>query len=146
MIRFKPFHLFLLLLLPVYSFAARPTTASQSRRLRPWRHNVRRIRLCCAGEGQLHTVVGLHQNRFYRHINVDRYRVPFERWHSADSERHQLRPLIFRVRLAPLGLHQDVPLGIDRIVYLGQDLGVFGGSADPVTCTSTLLSLPGSHD
>jgi hypothetical protein len=28
----------------------------------------------------------------------------------------------------------------------GEDSGVFGGSAESVTCTSTLLSLPGSHD
>ncbi|MES2221783.1 MAG: hypothetical protein V4587_12555 [Acidobacteriota bacterium] len=27
----------------------------------------------------------------------------------------------------------------------GQDYGVFGGSADPVTCSSSLLILPGSH-
>jgi hypothetical protein len=28
----------------------------------------------------------------------------------------------------------------------GSDFGVFGGNADSVTCTSTLLTLPGSHD
>ncbi len=28
----------------------------------------------------------------------------------------------------------------------GEDFGVFGGNAKPVTCSSTLLSLPGSHD
>lgn len=28
----------------------------------------------------------------------------------------------------------------------GVDVGTFGGSAKPVTCTSTLLNLPSSHD
>ncbi|HZC43701.1 MAG TPA: hypothetical protein VE195_05970 [Acidobacteriaceae bacterium] len=28
----------------------------------------------------------------------------------------------------------------------GSDFGVFSGNAKPTTCTSTLLSLPGSHD
>ena len=28
----------------------------------------------------------------------------------------------------------------------GQDFGVFGGNADPVTCSSSLLTLPGTHD
>ncbi|MFZ0517486.1 MAG: hypothetical protein WBG23_03800 [Acidobacteriaceae bacterium] len=28
----------------------------------------------------------------------------------------------------------------------GSDFGVFGGNAEPVTCSSSLLSLPGSHD
>jgi hypothetical protein len=28
----------------------------------------------------------------------------------------------------------------------GSDYGVFGGNAKPVTCSSTLLTLPGSHD
>jgi hypothetical protein len=29
---------------------------------------------------------------------------------------------------------------------VGEDSGIFGGSAEPVTCTSTLLSLPSTHD
>jgi hypothetical protein len=30
--------------------------------------------------------------------------------------------------------------------FSGQDLGYFGGSAAPTSCTSDLLSLPASHD
>jgi hypothetical protein len=30
--------------------------------------------------------------------------------------------------------------------FNGQDSGFFGGNATPVTCTSTLLHLPDTHD
>jgi hypothetical protein len=36
--------------------------------------------------------------------------------------------------------------GDSKEPFKGQDTGYFGGSAEPVSCTSSLLNLPSSHD
>ncbi len=147
MIRFKPFHLFLLLLLPVYSFAAEAhyciavsggfghggTTfvglgfaVPAKGNCTPWSgftKTASTVILTSTGTGCLSsggTVLTVSV------INSD------PSFFGSDS------------------LHSDYirlsRSGSTGSFTSGQDLGVFGGSADPVTCTSTLLSLPGSHD
>jgi hypothetical protein len=36
--------------------------------------------------------------------------------------------------------------GDSKEAFRGEDFGAFGGSAEPVTCSSSLLSLPSFHD
>ena len=36
--------------------------------------------------------------------------------------------------------------GDSKEPFRGEDTGAFGGSAEPVTCTSSLLHLPSTHD
>jgi hypothetical protein len=36
--------------------------------------------------------------------------------------------------------------GDSKEPFKGEDFGAFGGSAEPVTCTTNLLNLPSTHD
>ena len=69
------------------------------------------------GGKQMHTLDGLHQDRFHRHLNDDRYQLPFQRWHSADGQRFQRRSLVYLWGPARGGLHPVVPDGFIRTVY-----------------------------
>jgi hypothetical protein len=40
----------------------------------------------------------------------------------------------------------ELTRGDSKEPFRGEDTGAFGGSADPVTCTSSLLHLPSTHD
>ena len=40
----------------------------------------RRAKLRCASTEQVHTVVGLHEDRFHRHLKYERRRVSFDHW------------------------------------------------------------------
>jgi hypothetical protein len=82
-----------------------------------WWHDFRRAQLFSAGGGQMHTVVGLHQDRFHRHLNHERYQLPFQRQQSTDGQRFQRRPLVFGCGPACIGLHPVVPGKFNRTVY-----------------------------
>ena len=40
----------------------------------------------------------------------------------------------------------ELTRGDSKEPFRGEDTGAFGGSAEPVTCTSSLLHLPSTHD
>ena len=69
------------LLAPIHSFAAGGALLHRGeRRLwHEWWHDFRRAQLYSAGCEQMHTVVGLHQDRCHRHLNDRRYQLPFQR-------------------------------------------------------------------
>ena len=93
----------------------------------------------------MHTEVGLHQDRFHRHFNDDRYRLP-----SSDSK--ELTVSVSSADPSYLGSGQlgadyiQLSRGDSKEPFSGEDFGAFGGIAEPVNCTSSLLNLPSSHD
>jgi hypothetical protein len=81
------------------------------RRIRQWWHHFRRAQLFFPSGEQMHIVDRLHQDRFHRHLNHDRYQLPFQRQHSADGQRFQRRPLVCGP--ARGGLHPVDPDGFN---------------------------------
>jgi hypothetical protein len=57
-----------------------PLLYPDGRRLRQWWHDFRRARLYCASGEPVHTVVGLHEDRFHGHLNDERRRMSFDHW------------------------------------------------------------------
>ena len=50
------------------------------RRLRQWWHDFRRAKLYCASGEQVHTVVGLHEDRYHGRLKYERRRMSFDHW------------------------------------------------------------------
>lgn len=80
-----------------------------------------------------------------RHLNDDRYRVP-------SSDGTVLTVSVFSADPSFMGAgtpawdYIQLSRGDSKEPFKGEDFGAFGGSAEPVTCTTNLLHLPSTHD
>jgi len=78
-----------------------------------------------SGSGQLHPVVGLHQDRFHRRLHDERRRMSFKRWEAANLQSLQRRSELCRRRQCRIGLHPVEPDGPNRIVQQRLGPGLF---------------------
>ena len=93
----------------------------------------------------MHTVDGLHQDRATVILTTGSTSCLSSDSKALTVSLSSADPDYFGAGAARSGLHPVVPGSCNRTVYRPGS-GYFTGSAEPVSCTSDLLTLPAYHD